>query len=459
MILIFGSSSSFCALVWAAVLGSCFAGVLKTADIPDATTNWKEAVPTKDSTFPARNAHASCVFKGKIWITGGKVDAYTMYNLQTSYKVADVWSSEDATDWTREDSLIGDFWAQNDDAAQPGPVAPWYERFGHTLDPLDIDGDGTDDVMILMGGYAPEPSNDMWVSPDGRTWIYAGFAPWSPRAWHGTARFQDTLWLVGGSPLNNEVWKLDSFAVIDRRTPLTRSMYVNYTYSFQWTQVLESASWSPRVGMGLVSHWWFNDTAGQTVDASQEYLVLIGGFGGWTNTSSLLYDGMHGRNDVWITLDGSNWTAANPNASFDGRGWMAVADLHGDDKRLSSLAPSSTISGEIYLTGGGDIGFSTSSTQTITQMDGKLDAYWSRDMVVWHKINFQEGGGRPSEIQRLYSSKNLPQYSSQEWSRTTVDSEQIYLGLWGHSMETFNSATKLEVGKMASYRRMSCNSC
>ena len=38
-------------------------------------------------------AHASCVFKGKIWVTGGKTDKYTAYNLLTSYQVADVWYS------------------------------------------------------------------------------------------------------------------------------------------------------------------------------------------------------------------------------------------------------------------------------------------------------------------------------------------------------------------------------
>ncbi len=40
-------------------------------------------------------AHASCVFKGYIWVTGGRVDLYVMYNLLDSYKVADVWKSKD----------------------------------------------------------------------------------------------------------------------------------------------------------------------------------------------------------------------------------------------------------------------------------------------------------------------------------------------------------------------------
>ena len=38
-------------------------------------------------------AHASCIFKGKIWLTGGKTAAYVTWDLLTSYKVGDVWSS------------------------------------------------------------------------------------------------------------------------------------------------------------------------------------------------------------------------------------------------------------------------------------------------------------------------------------------------------------------------------
>lgn len=67
--------------------------------------------------------------------------------------------------------MIGDFWAQNDDVVQPGEIAPFYQRYGHSLDPVDIDGDGVDDLMIMLGGFASSPSNDQWVSPDGQNWM------------------------------------------------------------------------------------------------------------------------------------------------------------------------------------------------------------------------------------------------------------------------------------------------
>lgn len=46
-----------------------------------------------------------------------------------------------------------------------------YERFGHSLDAVDMDGDGEADVMVMMGGYSPTPSNDVWVTEDGITWV------------------------------------------------------------------------------------------------------------------------------------------------------------------------------------------------------------------------------------------------------------------------------------------------
>jgi Flp pilus assembly CpaF family ATPase len=45
-----------------------------------------------------------------------------------------------------------------------------YQRYGHTLDALDLDGDGIEDVMVLTGGYSPDPSNDVWVTEDGNRW-------------------------------------------------------------------------------------------------------------------------------------------------------------------------------------------------------------------------------------------------------------------------------------------------
>ncbi len=81
------------------------------------------------------------MFKGYIWVTGGRVDLYVMYNLLDSYKVADVWKSKDGGQfsylvlafahlylsaiWTQEKQMTGDYYAQNIDVVQPGLIAPW----------------------------------------------------------------------------------------------------------------------------------------------------------------------------------------------------------------------------------------------------------------------------------------------------------------------------------------------
>ena len=72
--------------------------------------------------------------------------------------------------WVQNTQLTGDFYAQNADVIQPGPYAPWYIRYGHSLDALASDTYGYD-LMLLAGGYAPQPMNDQWISEDGNNWV------------------------------------------------------------------------------------------------------------------------------------------------------------------------------------------------------------------------------------------------------------------------------------------------
>jgi hypothetical protein len=72
---------------------------LKITQIPESSRNWNLLLSTDGVKFTARNAHASCVFKGEIWLTGGRVDLYSTYNLISSYKEDDVWHSADGATW------------------------------------------------------------------------------------------------------------------------------------------------------------------------------------------------------------------------------------------------------------------------------------------------------------------------------------------------------------------------
>jgi hypothetical protein len=69
--------------------------------------------------------------------------------------------------WSKSFNLTGHFEVQNFDVKIPGPIAPWYARFGHTVDAIDITGDKREDIMVLAGGYTPRPGNDVWVTLNG----------------------------------------------------------------------------------------------------------------------------------------------------------------------------------------------------------------------------------------------------------------------------------------------------
>jgi len=400
---------------------------------PVSSANWQELVSTNGIKFSGRNAHASCVFKGQIWLTGGRTAAYTTYALLESFKVADVWRSSTGALWAKERELTGDFFAQNTDVTQPGPIAPWYARFGHSLNSVDINGDGVDDYMILMGGYSPKPSNDIWITEDGRHWVYCGYAPWSARAWHGTTIFHNNLFLMGGSPLNNEVWMLVNVTKVSREMPLTRSMYSNYTYQLDWIQQPD-APWSPRVGMGLVSQWFFNKTDGETLKDSRERIVLAGGYGGYPAVEPNIakYDGFITRADTWQTFDGQNWTQLNWNNTFGGRAWFGMDVHHAEDPRVQYPARNSSHPPKMYIVGGGFTGFLFNRPGRVSSMQGKADAYWSTDGTHWVKISYEEGGGTTT----------VPFFASQEWSKTIVDTQVRRLGKWGMTLHSFNLQTK-----------------
>lgn len=113
--------------------------------------------------------HAAAVFKNKLWIVGGTGELYQTYNLNYQNRRGDVWSSVDGTTWSQHEDLTGDFHLQNYDAKEEGSLAPWYARFGHTLDVLNVTNYSgiMTEVMVLTGGYTPDPDNDVWITTSG----------------------------------------------------------------------------------------------------------------------------------------------------------------------------------------------------------------------------------------------------------------------------------------------------
>ncbi len=393
--------------------------------------NWVILKSSNGVKFSARNAHATCVYQGRIWVTGGKTDLYKMYNTLYSYKQNDVWWSLDGADWVREIDLRGDFYAQNADTKPVYDQAPWFARFGHTLSPIDMNGDGTDDAMIQLGGFAPGPMNDVWITPDGKTWVYSGLAEWEPRGWHSANTYNNKLYIMGGSPLNNEVWVLNNVVMKDRKEPLTRSIFAKredgtpYQYVTSWTN-LGNADWSPRAGMNVLSQWYFNVANNETIANSTERMVFTGGFGGYILGDGR-YDGYRSRGDVWDTYDGITWTKQAEEA-FSPRAWHTTQVLHSlADKKLdyADNAAAENMMPRLCMVGGGYIGDSTFNTKISSSMVGLTDLQFSWDGIKWRRVNYEQGNGV-----RGYDTF-VQYYSSQEWTNTIVDSKVNYLGMWG----------------------------
>jgi hypothetical protein len=407
----------------------------------ETSVNWEEAKSTKGTKFAARNSHATTNFNGVLYLCGGKSDYYEMWKNLQSVKRADIWTSTDGRDWTLQ-LLEGDYYAQNWDALQPGSVAPWYERFGHSLDAVDLDGDGVHDFMVLLGGFTPDPMNDVWLTTNGTTWSYAGESPFSGRGWHSTVIFNGKLHVIGGSPLNNEVWRLETITETTRHPPDTRATYLNFTYDVQWTNLGAADHFSPRAGASLVSQWYYNTTANETMANSTERMVLIGGFGGWLQDNDW-YDGFRSRGDTWASTDGTTWlrlSNVGDEGSLPARAWSGAIVLHEDGGNVTKDAVSPDLSPRIWIFGGGYIGNSIYSTKVFTQMDGLSDAYFSRDGKIWTRINYEQGDGV-----RGYDTY-VQYYSSQEWTGSIVDSATAYLGLWGHTMEYLNGSALIIAG-------------
>lgn len=132
--------------------------------------------------------------------------------------------------------------------------------------------------------------------------------------------------MLGGTPLNNDVWSapLSSIRRVARaEAPLTRAMYLDYSYALDWVQ-RPHAPWSPRCAMGAVAQWHFNASA-QTKEQGASRLVLMGGYGGWLDQTSAsfpykqgVYDGIRTRGDVWSMGGDGDWVLLSAQAEFGG---------------------------------------------------------------------------------------------------------------------------------------------
>ena len=211
------------------------------------TRNWKLGNTDKGTMFPPRHSHATTMFpclhntqKDCIWLTGGFTNEYRTFQLKYEDRLSDVWWSEDGQVWHQVTNLTGDF-NLFVDAKDRGHVAPWYSRFAHSLDTLTFNStDKPQKVMVLMGGFSPLPSNDIWISIDGIGWHFDGYAAWPERAYHSTVVFRQQILVIGGSPLRNDVWS-------GKLVPRNQKEYL-ISHKLAWKLLVphRTAPWSPR---------------------------------------------------------------------------------------------------------------------------------------------------------------------------------------------------------------------
>lgn len=412
------------------------------------TANWLLLEADSGSIkFSPRFGHATCIFKcpdesGEdcVWLTGGHSEEYQTFDMSISDRNADVWWSKNGATWNKMMDLVGDYkqGLGNHDAKVPGPVAPWYGRYGHSLDALDADGDGIDDAMVLVGGFDPLPSNEIWISVDGRSWYFDYPAPWPARAYHASAVFKGELWIIGGTPLSNDVW---AGRLIRRENKAS-----GYTMSWRLALAPMEAPWRPRAGHCATTQLRRDSYDSDVSNVNYtDYLYIMGGFAGFPIEDER-YDNFRCRNDVWVTTNGTVWTRVTPPAGkntmpWTGRAWHGCITWHDPKDRslgvnraaiddfVSNKQNETVMHPRLYITGGGYTG--TKRNHVVRQLDGYLDMWWSYDGSNWQRVNYIEGSG-------------VSQYSTNEWAHSYVDGQQSWKGKWGHTMELLQAKSDLD---------------
>jgi hypothetical protein len=259
------------------------------------TYSWKLA--TAAAPWSGRNAHASVVFDGKMWVLAGR-------SSPAPDDKNDVWWSTDGANWTMATasapwsprtvptciaydnrmwimggysggSYFNDVWSSTDGAnwTQATAAAPWGARYMHT----SVVHDGK---MWVMSGARPGADwNDVWSSTDGISWTpETSDSAWIPRAGASSVAHDGRIWILAGSgngSLHNDVWSSADGAT--------------------WTPATLSAPWSPRWAQSSVS---FN-----------QRIWVLGG-------SESTY-----KNDVWWSTDGVNWTLDISSTLWSARGF------------------------------------------------------------------------------------------------------------------------------------------
>jgi hypothetical protein len=212
---------------------------------------------------------------------------------------------------------------------------------------------------------------------------------WTGRGYHCAATFDDRLFVLGGSPINNQVW-------------VTRSVVAGSSATLGWKR-LPDAPWSARAAMGCTTHEVVtNSTLGD--ESRISYLFVMGG---WRDAGAL--------NDVWRMDADENWVQLTDAASWSARAWFPLVSF---DSRTPGDVQ---LGARLWILGGSVTG------NGIAKMHSFADAWFSRDGVTWVPASSDASG-----------------VSTTEWSQVsaatlggTSSTRMVSAGKWGHAVVPF----------------------
>lgn len=327
-----------------------------------------------NGTWVPRDFHATAVFKGSLFVIGGRDGALNA--------LADVWSTDDGQNWQQVVS-----------------GAPWGARF-------KMNAVVFNDRLYVIGGISTGgvPYNDVWVTDDGVNWtLVTGQAAWSARYAPACVVYNNGIWILGGNngAANlNDVW----FS----------------TDGSNWVQMVNNAAWSIRsehkavvfndriyviggfaAAGGGREVWWSVDgitwnVATTTAFASNLYAFGCTVYNGAIWVACGFETAVGAKDDIWNSTDGITWNLVT--------GAYGGAQILGNSLDVFQAPPGTSIIGapSLYLMGGA----STVPTYYNAIWYGNITGSLSTTYVIPSPITAERMQGTPMGFNKYFVIKD-----------------------------------------------------